>query len=69
MIHYSITGLRCNIPESFDTISIENIQIYLRQTRQYMYMYGYLLGHQAGIELEKNFSKQFKSHQRVAEGQ
>lgn len=68
--NYSITGLRRNIPESFDTISVENIQNYFRQARQYMY--GYLLGHQAGIELEqlvKNFSKQFKSHRRVAEGQ
>ena len=68
--NYSITGLRWNIPESFDTISVENILNYFRQARQYMY--GYLLGHQAGIELEqlvKNFSKQFKLHRRVAEGQ
>ena len=68
--NYSITGLRRNIPESFNAILIENIRNYFRQTRQYMY--GYLLGHQAGIELEKlvkNFSKQFKSHRCVAEGQ
>ena len=33
------------------------------------YMYGYLLGHQAGLKLEelvKMFSKNFKSHRRVA---
>ena len=33
-------------------------------------MYGYLLGHQAGLKLEelvKMFSKNFKSHRRVAE--
>ena len=68
--NYSITGLRRNIPEAFDTVSVENIQNYFRRVRDYMY--GYLLGHKAGIQLEemvKKFSKQYKSHRRVAEEQ
>ena len=68
--NYSITGLRRNIQASFDSISVEDIRNYFRQARQYMY--GYLLGQNAGIELEKlvkTYSKQFNSHRRVAEGQ
>ena len=68
--NYSITGLRKNIPRALDNVSLENIQNYFRRVRDYMY--GYLLGHQAGIQLEelvKNFSKQFKSHRCVTEEQ
>lgn len=68
--NYNITGLRRNIPRGLDSVSVENIQNYFRRVRDYMC--GYLLGHQAGIELEKlvkTYSKQHKSHRRVAEGQ
>ena len=68
--NYSITGLRKYIPTSLDNVSVENIQNFFRRVRDYMY--GYLLGHQAGLQLEellKKFSKQFKSHRCVAEEQ
>ena len=48
--------------------SVVNIQNYFRRVKDYTY--GYLLGHQAGLKLEKlvkKFSKNFKSHRRVAE--
>ena len=66
--NYCITGLRRNIPAGLDRVTTENIQNYFRRVRDYMY--GYLLGHQAGLKLEelvKKFSKKFKSHRRVAE--
>ena len=66
--NYCITGLRQNIPEGLNCVTTENIQNYFRHARDYIY--GYLLGHQAGLKLEelvKKFSKNFKSHRRVAE--
>ena len=60
--NYCITGLMKTIPKALDNVSLQNIQNYFQCVRDYMY--GYLLGHQAGIQLEelvKNFSKQFKS--------
>ena len=66
--NYCITGLRQNIPEGLNCVTTENIQNYFRRARDYMY--GYLLGHQAGLKLEelvKKFSKNFKSHRHVAE--
>ena len=58
--NYCITGLRRNIPEGLDRVTTDNIKNYFRRTRDYMY--GYLLGHQAGLQLEelvKMFSKSF----------
>ena len=66
--NYNITGLRKNIPPALDSVSKENIKNYFRRARNYMY--GYLLGHKAGIDLEnliKKYSKEFKSHRRIAE--
>ena len=68
--NYNITGLRRNIPTALDKVSAENIDNYLRRVR--VYMFGYLLGHQAGVELQElvnKFSKEYKSHSRVAENQ
>ncbi len=66
--NYNITGLRKNISTGLDSVSNENITNYFRRARNYMY--GYLLGHKAGIGLEKlikKYSKEFKPHQRVPE--
>ena len=66
--NYNINGLRRNVVPALDSISVENIQNYFRRARNYMY--GYLLGHKAGIQLEKliqKYSKEFKSHRRVPE--
>ena len=66
--NYNIVGLRRNISPGLDSVSVENIRNYFRRARNYMY--GYLLGHKAGIALEKliqKYSKDFKSHRRVPE--
>ena len=63
--NYNITGLRQSIYPALDSVSITN---YFRRAKNYMY--GYLLGHQAGLTLEKlvaNYSKEFKSHRRISE--
>lgn len=65
---YNIVGLRRNVSPGLDSVSVNNIQNYFRRARNYMY--GYLLGHKAGIQLEdliKKYSKEFKSHRRVPE--
>ena len=64
--NYNIVGLRRNVMPALDSVSQENIQNYFRRAKNYMY--GYLLGHTAGIALEKliqKYSKNFKSHRRV----
>ena len=56
--NYNIVGLRRNISPGLDTVSVENIANYFRRARNYMF--GYLLGHKAGIALEtliKNIQK------------
>ena len=61
--NYNITGLRRNIPEGLDKVSVENIDNYVRRVR--VYMFGYLLGHQAGVklkELVKRFPKEWSPH-------
>ena len=68
--NYNITGLRRNIPEGLDKVSVENIYNYVCHVR--VYMFGYLLGHQAGVKLEelmKKISKVYKSHRHIAENQ
>ena len=65
---YNIIGLRRNVVPGLDSVQVVNIQNYFRRVRNYMF--GYLLGHQAGISLEKlikKYSKEFKSHRRVPE--
>ena len=65
---YNIVGLRRNVGPGLDSVSTTNIQNYFRRARNYMY--GYLMGHQAGVALEKlisNYSKDFKSHRRVSD--
>ena len=50
-------------PVALDKVSDENIQDYFCHV--WDYMYGYLLGHQAGIQLEElvnKLPKWFKSH-------
>ena len=66
--NYNITGLRQNIYPALDSVSSETITNYFRRAKNYMY--GYLLGHQAGLTLEQlvtNYSKEFKSHRRISE--
>ena len=66
--NYNITGLRRNICPALDSVSQENISNYFRHAKNYMY--GYLLGHKAGLELEQlvsKYSKTFKSHRRVSD--
>jgi len=52
---YNIVGLRRNVCPGLDSVHIENIQnyVYFRRVRNYVYKYGYLLGHKAGLPLEK----------------
>ena len=48
----------------------ENIDNYICRVR--VYIFGYLLGHQAGVKLEelvKKFSKEYKSYRHIAENQ
>ena len=64
----NITGLRRNICPALDSVSQENISNYIRHAKNYMY--GYLLGHKAALELEQlasKYSKTFKSHRRVSD--
>ena len=68
--NYNITGLRRNIPEGLDKVSAENTDNYV--CRVCVCMFGYLLGHQAGVKLEelvKKFSKEYKSHRHIAKNQ
>lgn len=66
--NYNMNELGRNVVPALDSISVENIQNYFRRARNYMY--GFLLGHKAGIQLKKliqKYSKEFKSHRRVPE--
>ena len=63
---YNIVGLRQNVMPALDSVSNENIKNYFRRAKNYMF--GYMLGHSAGLDLEKlikKYSKEFKSHRRV----
>ena len=66
--NYNIVGLRRNVMPALDSVAPENIQNYFRNAKNYMF--GYLLGHVAGLDLEKlikRYSKEFKSHRRIAD--
>lgn len=63
---YNIVGLRRNVMPGLDSVSQENIKNYFRRAKNYMF--GYMLGHAAGIDLEKlikKYSKEYKSHRRI----
>ena len=63
---YSIERLRKNIPRSFETISITNIENHFRKVRHYMF--AFLEVHVAGPELDekvKKYKQIYKSHRRV----
>lgn len=64
--NYNIVGLRRNVMPALDSVSQENIKNYFRRAKNYLF--AYMLGHSAGLELEKlinRYSKEFKSHRKV----
>lgn len=63
---YTIGSLRKNIPDSYDSVSLENIQNHFRKVRHFMF--GYLKGLKPGQELDKKLKKYkiaVKSHRRI----
>ena len=63
---YSIQSLRKSIPDSYDSVSLENIQNHFRKVRHYMF--GYLEGLTPGNQLEealKKYKISVKSHRRI----
>ena len=63
---YSIQSLRKNIPEAYDSVTLENIQNHFRKVKHYMF--GYLEGLKPGNELEetlKKYKMAVKSHRRI----
>ena len=64
--NYTIAGLRRNVPDGLETVTLENIKNHYRKVRTYMF--GYVQGFTAGPELEehmKKCKKIYKSHRRV----
>ena len=64
--NYSIQSLRVNIPNSYESITNENIQNHCRKVRHYMF--GYLEGLVPGKELDeklKKYKTAVKSHRRI----
>ena len=63
---YSIQSLRNNIPNSYDSVSLDNIQNHFRKVRHFMF--AYLEGLQPGKELDeaiKKYKIAAKSHRRI----
>ena len=63
---YSIQSLRKGIPDSYDSVTLENIQNHFRKVRHYMF--GYLEGLTPGNQLEealKKYKIAVKSHRRI----
>ena len=56
--NYTIGGLRQNVPDGLDSVTLENIKNHFCKVRHYMF--GYILGVAAGPELEL-----YTSHQHV----
>ncbi len=52
---YTIGGLRKNVPDGLDSITLDNIRNHFRQIRHYMY--GYIQGVAAGPDLEDHVKK------------
>ena len=64
--NYTIAGLRQNVPDGLDSVTLVNIRNHYRKVRHYMF--GYLLGVKAGPDLEehvKKCKKIYASHRRV----
>ena len=64
--NHTINGLRRNVPNGLEVVTLENIQNHYRKVRTYMF--GYVQGFAAGKELEeymKKCKKIYKSHRRV----
>ena len=61
--NYTIGGLRKNVPQGLDCVTVDNVRNYFRNARHYMF--GYLQGVSGGPELEKLVKKIYKSHRRV----
>ena len=64
--NYTIAGLRQNVPDGLDYVTVTNIRNHFRKVRHYMF--GYLSGVSAGPELEehvKKCKKIYTSHRRV----
>lgn len=64
--NYSIMSLRKNVPLSYDSVTLENIQKHFRKVRHYMF--AYLEGLIPGSELDdrvKKYKKAIKSHRRI----
>ena len=62
---YSIQSLRKNIPDAYDSVTLENIQNHFRKVRHFMF--GYLEGLKPGQELQqalKKYKIAVKSHRR-----
>ena len=53
--YYTLAGLRKNVPDGLDSVSLTNICNHFRKVRHYMF--GYLLGVKAGPELEEHVKK------------
>ena len=64
-LNYTIAGLRRNVPDSLETVTLENNKNHYRKVRTYMF--SYVQGFTAGPELEEHMKKCkiYKSHQRV----
>ena len=64
--NYTIAGLRQNVPDGLDSVTLVNIRNHYRKVRHYMFVY--LLGVKAGPDLEehvKKCKKIYASHRRV----
>ena len=58
--NYTLSGLRNNVPEGLDSVTLENIKNNFQKIRHYMF--GYLLG---VSELEEHVKKIYTSHRRI----
>ena len=64
--YYSLQSLRKNIPLSYDSVTLENIQNHFRKVKHYMF--GYLEGFAPGKDFEdtlKKYKVAVKSHRRI----
>lgn len=63
---YNIQSLRKNVPDAYETVSLENIQNHFRKVKHYMF--GYRQGLCQGKELDetlKKYKKAVKLHKRI----
>jgi len=67
---YTLPSLRRNIPDAYDSVTLENIQNHFRKVRHFMYCY--LEGLIPGQELDstlKKFKIAAKSHRKIGENE